>query len=186
MGSVLSRYWWATLFRGVFWIAFAIFALSHPRLSILSLTLALSIVLLADGAVNVVSAVRGRKENDDWWIQLLGGLCGIGIGLITIYNPAITALAAVLYVAIWAVSTGVLEIVGAVRLRKEIRGEFWLALAGVASVVFGVLLALNPGAGAVTLLWLMSIFAIAFGAMLMLLAFRVRRVARHVEGMAHA
>ena len=106
--------------------------------------------------------------------------------MLTFYTPQATALAVVLYVAIWAIATGLLEIVAAVRLRKQIEGEFWLALAGIASVVFGVLLAARPGAGALTILWLIGAYAIAFGVILLLLAFKVRSGAKRISGALHA
>jgi uncharacterized membrane protein HdeD (DUF308 family) len=75
---------------------------------------------------------------------------------------------------VWAVTTGVLEIVAAVRRRKEVEGEWLLVLGGIASVVFGVLLLANPGAGALRVLWLIGAYAIAFGVLLCLLAFKAR------------
>ena len=180
LADILSRYWWMTLLRGLFWILFGIVLFARPGISLLSLTLALGVILFIDGVINVVNAISGRKEHDDWWVLLLVGLAGIGIGLLTFYNPAATALAVVLYVAIWAIATGLLEIVAAVRLRKQIEGEFWLALAGIASVAFGVLLAARPGVGALTILWLIGVYAIAFGVILLLLAFKVRSGVKHV------
>ena len=180
IADILSRYWWMTVLRGVFWILFGVVLFASPGISLLSLTLALGVVILADGIINVANAVSGRKEHDDWWVLLLIGLTGIGVGLLTLYSPQAMALAIVFYVAIWAVATGLLEIVAAVRLRKQIPGEVWLGLAGVASVVFGVLLVARPGAGALTLLWLIAAYAIAFGVMLLLLAFKVRSGVKRV------
>jgi uncharacterized membrane protein HdeD (DUF308 family) len=148
LADILSRYWWMTLLRGLFWIVFGIVILATPGISLLTLTLALGIVMFLDGIINVVNAFSGRKEHDDWWVLLLVGLAGIGVGILTFYNPAVTALAVVFYVAIWAIATGLLEIVAAVRLRRQIQGEVWLALAGIASVVFGVLLVARPGVAA--------------------------------------
>jgi uncharacterized membrane protein HdeD (DUF308 family) len=182
LADVLSRYWWMTLLRGLFWILFGIVILARPGISLLSLTLALGVVMFVDGLINVAHAFGARKDNDDWWVLLLVGLAGIGIGVLTFYNPAATALAVVFYVAIWAVATGLLEIVAAVRLRRQIQGEVWLALAGIASVVFGVLLIARPGAGALTLLWLIAVYAIAFGVILLLLAFRVRSGVKRIAG----
>src|SRR5690349_2858782 len=180
LADILSRYWWMTLLRGIFWILFGIVIFARPGISLLSLTFALGVVMFVDGIINAANAFSGRKEHDDWWVLLLVGLAGIGIGLLTFYNPAATALAVVLYVAIWAVATGLLEIVAAVRLRKQIEGEFWLALAGIASVAFGVLLAARPGVGALTILWLIGAYALAFGVILLLLAFKVRSGVKHV------
>jgi uncharacterized membrane protein HdeD (DUF308 family) len=182
LADILSRYWWMTLLRGLFWILFGIVVLATPGISLLSLTLALGIIMFVDGVINVINAFSGRREHDDWWVLLLVGLAGIGVGILTFYNPAVTALAVVFYVAIWAIATGLLEIVAAVRLRKQIQGEVWLALAGIASVVFGVLLVARPAAGALTLLWLIAVYAIAFGVLLLLLAFKVRRGVKRIAG----
>jgi len=186
LADILSRYWWMTLLRGLFWVLFGIVIFARPGISLVSLTLALGVVMFVDGVINTANAFSGRKEHDDWWVLLLVGLAGIGVGVLTFYNPQATALAVVLYVAIWAIATGLLEIVAAVRLRKQIEGEFWLALAGIASVVFGVLLAARPGAGALTILWLIGAYAIAFGVILLLLAFKVRSGAKRISGALHA
>jgi uncharacterized membrane protein HdeD (DUF308 family) len=180
IGEILSRYWWMTVLRGAFWILFGIVMLASPGISLLSLTLALGIVIFVDGILNVGNAFAGRHVHDDWWVLLLVGLTGIGIGLLTFYSPQTTALALVFYVAIWAIATGLLQIAAAIRLRKQIAGELWLILAGLASVVFGVLLIARPAAGALTLLWLFAVYAIAFGVLLILLAFRVRRGVKRV------
>lgn len=186
LADILSRYWWMTLLRGLLWILFGIVIFARPGISLLSLTLALGVVMFVDGIINTVNAFSGRKEQDDWWVLLLVGLAGIGIGVLTFYNPAATALAVVLYVAIWAIATGLLEIVAAVRLRKQIEGEFWLVLAGIASVAFGVLLAARPGVGALTILWLIGAYAIVFGVILLLLSFKVRSGVKRVTGALHA
>jgi uncharacterized membrane protein HdeD (DUF308 family) len=180
IAELLSRYWWMTVLRGVFWIVFGAVIFARPGISLLSLTLAFGVVACADGILNVANAISGRKEHDDWWVLLLIGLTGIGVALLTFYSPQAMALAIIFYIAIWAVATGLLEIVAAVRLRKHIHGEMWLALAGIVSVIFGVLLIAQPGAGALTLLWLIATYAIAFGVMLLLLAFRVRSAAKRV------
>jgi len=174
IGEILSRYWWMTVLRGLFWILFGVVILARPGISLLSLTLALGIVIFADGILNVMNAFAGRKVHEDWWVLLLVGLTGIGIGALTFYSPQTTALALVFYVAIWAIATGLLQIAAAIRLRRQLAGEVWWILAGIASVIFGVLLIVQPAAGALTLLWLFAVYAIAFGALLVLLAFRVR------------
>jgi uncharacterized membrane protein HdeD (DUF308 family) len=174
IGEILSRYWWMTVLRGLFWILFGVVILARPGISLLSLTLALGIVIFADGILNVMNAFAGRKVHEDWWVLLLVGLTGIGIGALTFYSPQTTALALVFYVAIWAIATGLLQITAAIRLRRQLAGEVWWILAGIASVIFGVLLIVQPAAGALTLLWLFAVYAIAFGVLLVLLALRVR------------
>ncbi len=182
LADILARYWWMTLLRGLFWVLFGILMLASPAISLVTLTLALGAVMFIDGIISIANAVSGRKEHDDWWVLLLVGLAGIGIGILTFRNPAITALAVVFYVAIWAVATGLLEIVAAVRLRRQIQGEIWLALAGVASVLFGVWLVARPGAGALALLWVIAVFSIGFGVLLLLLAFEVRSAEKRIAG----
>jgi uncharacterized membrane protein HdeD (DUF308 family) len=182
LGDILSRYWWMTLLRGAFWILFGVVILTKPDISLVSLTVALGVELFVDGIINVANAFSGRKEHEDWWVLLLVGLTGIGAGALTFYNPQATAFAVVFYVAIWAIATGLLEVIAAIRLRKQIQGEMWLAIAGIVSIVFGVLLAARPAAGALTLLWLIGVYAIAFGVMLLLLAFRVRSGVKRIAG----
>jgi uncharacterized membrane protein HdeD (DUF308 family) len=178
--NILSRYWWMTLLRGLFWLVFGIVVITIPGMSLLSLALFLGITIFADGILNVVNAFGGRKEHENWWVLLLAGLAGIGIGALMFLRPDVTALALVFYIAIWAIAAGLLQIVGAVRLRKEIQGEFWLGLAGLASVALGGLLLANPAAGALAMLSVIGAFAIVIGVVLILLAFKVRAFAKQI------
>jgi uncharacterized membrane protein HdeD (DUF308 family) len=116
--------------------------------------------------------------------MLLAGLAGVALGVLTFFNPAVTALALLFYIAIWAIATGLLQIVTAIRLRKEIEGELWLALGGAASVAFGLLLIARPGQGAMAVLWLIAAFAIAYGIILVILALKARGFAKRVEAAA--
>ena len=174
LASILNRSWWLLLLRGLAAVAFGVLTWFQPGISLASLVLLFGAYSMADGIMGCWTAIAGRNDHESWWVLLLQGLLGIGIGILTFLAPGLTALALLFYIAIWAIATGVLEIVAAVRLRKEIQGEFWLVLAGIASVVFGVLLMARPGAGALTVLWLIASYAIVFGALLVFLAFKVR------------
>ena len=180
LADTLSRYWWMTLLRGVISILFGIVVFTRPLISLVTLTLLFGAFVLFDGIVHVASAFGGRRENERWWVLLLTGLCGIAVGVLTFINPAITAFALLFYIAVWAIAVGLLEIVAAVRLRKEIEGEFWLILAGAVSIAFGVLLLTRPGAGALSVLWLIGGYAIASGVILIALAFRARTFVHRV------
>jgi uncharacterized membrane protein HdeD (DUF308 family) len=182
--NILRRYWWMTLLRGVISILFGIVIFAQPAISLLTLTLTFGIFAAADGITNIVSAIGGRKENENWWVLLLVGLAGVGAGVLTFITPGLTALALLFYVAAWAIATGLLEIVAAIRLRKEIEGEFWLFLAGLLSVAFGVLLMARPGLGALSVLWLIGGYAIAFGIILIGLALRARSFVRRTHAAA--
>jgi uncharacterized membrane protein HdeD (DUF308 family) len=174
LADTLSRQWWMTLFRGLISILFGVLVISRPLISLITLTLLFGAFALVDGIVHVVSAFSGRAHNERWWVLLLAGLCGIAIGVLTFMNPGITALVLLVYIAIWAIIIGVLEITYAIRLRREIEGEFWLALAGLLAVTFGVLLLARPGAGALSVLWLIGVYAIASGVIHIVLAFEAR------------
>jgi uncharacterized membrane protein HdeD (DUF308 family) len=181
LANILSRYWWMTLLRGVVGILFGIMLFTRPGISLVSLVLVFGAYALVDGLFNVVTAIGGRKEHPSWWILLLAGLAGIAVGLLTFSNPGLTALALLFYIAIWAIVTGFLEIVAAIRLRKEIQGEFWLGLAGVLSMLFGAFLIARPGAGALAVLWLIATYALIFGVVLIALAFRTRGFMKRVK-----
>ena len=156
-------------------VLFGILVWVQPGISLAALVLLFGAYCMADGILGVWTALAGTKDHEYWWLLLLNGLLGIGIGLLTFLAPGITALALLFYIAIWAVATGVLEISAAIRLRKEIGNEWLLLLSGLASVVLGVLLAAQPAAGVLAVLWLIGAYAIVFGVLLLLLAFKLRR-----------
>jgi uncharacterized membrane protein HdeD (DUF308 family) len=164
LATILSRSWWVLLLRGLVAIAFGVVGWLQPGISLAALLLLFGAYSLADGVLHVWSAVAGRHEHEHWWVMLLGGLVGIGVGVVTFVAPGVTALALVLYIAIWAIATGVLGIATAIRLRKEIEGEWLLILAGAVTVAFGVMLMVQPGAGALSLLWPIATYAVFFGA----------------------
>jgi uncharacterized membrane protein HdeD (DUF308 family) len=180
--NLLSRYWWVTLLRGVIAIVFGIAVFAQPEISLKTLILLFGVFALADGIANMSSAIGGQEDDENWWVLLVAGLCGIGVGVLTFFNPQITALALLFYIAIWAIATGLLEIVAGVRLRQEIDGEFWLILSGLLSVAFGMFLIARPGNGALAVLWLIGGYAILFGLTLIVLAFREREFLKPVKG----
>ena len=178
LAAILSRNWWVLLLRGIVAIVFGVLTWLQPGISLAALVLLFGAYSMADGILGAWTAVAGRKEHEHWWVLLLEGLVGIGVGVLTLFAPGVTALALLFYIAIWAVTTGVLEIVAAIRLRKEIEGEWLLVLGGLASVAFGVLLMARPGAGALAVLWIIAAYAVVFGAILVVLAFKARNFGR--------
>jgi uncharacterized membrane protein HdeD (DUF308 family) len=173
--ELLARAWWLILLRGIFAVLFGVLAFAWPGITLASLVLLFGAYAFVDGVFALIGAVRGGGR-EPWWLLVLEGLVGIGIGALTIFAPGVTALALLFYIAIWAIATGVLEIAAAVAVRKEIEGEWLLILSGLASVAFGALLIARPGAGALAVLWLIGAYALAFGVLLVLASFKVRRL----------
>ncbi|HEY8515066.1 MAG TPA: HdeD family acid-resistance protein [Candidatus Binatia bacterium] len=187
MIEMLARYWWALVLRGIAGIVFGVLALLWPGITLEVLVIFFGAYMLVDGVFAVISAIGGRAHTPHWGWLLLEGLLGIAIGIFTFVAPVVTAFALLMYIAAWAIVTGVIELVQAIRLRREIEGEFWLGLAGVLSIGFGVLLVIFPLAGALSIVWLIGAYAVAFGIVLLLLGFRLRGMApRGGQGGAHA
>lgn len=174
ISEVLFEKWWVLLLRGLVSIAFAVLIWMQPAITLKAMIILFGAFALVDGVLGVWSAFSSRKDRNNWWVLMLWGLVGIGIGIITFVAPAVTALALLFYIAIWAIVTGVLEIIAAVKLRKEIQGEWLLGLAGLLSLVFGILLIMHPGAGVLAVLWLIAAYALILGVLMVILAFKVR------------
>jgi len=176
MFDMLSRYWWTLVARGVLAVVFGILALIWPGITLATLVIFFGAYILVDGILAIVGAIGGWGDRDDHWLLLLEGLLGVGIGILTFRAPQVTAMVLLMFIAAWALATGVLEIVAAIRLRKEIQGEFWLILSGLASVVLALVLMIFPAAGALGLLWMISIYAVVFGVVLMAGGLKLRRL----------
>src|SRR2546428_2769420 len=170
----LAKNWWALALRGVAAMIFGVLAFVLPGVTLAVLVLLFGGYALVEGVLNVIAAVRGRGDDQPWWALLLEGLVSIAAGIVAFVVPGVTELALLYIIAAWAIVTGALEIVAAIRLRRRISGEAWLALDGVLSVAFGVLTMLMPGAGALSLAWLIGAYAIVFGALLFGAALRLR------------
>lgn len=181
LAVTLSRNWWALLMRGIVAILFGVLTFMQPGISLASFVLLFGAYTLADGVLGAWTAITHRQDRENWWVLLLWGLLGIWVGVLTLFNPGVTALALLFYIAIWAIATGVLEIVTAIRLRNMIEGEWMMVLAGLASVAFGFVMMASPGSGALALLWLIASYAIVFGVLLVMLAFKVRGVGKRIE-----
>lgn len=174
MIETLSRYWWAFLIRGILAIALGVMAWIWPGITLAALVIVFGAYAFVDGIFLVIKALGSWKEREDRWILLLEGLLGIGIGIITFFSPGVTAVGLLFFIAAWSLSTGIVEIVGAIRMRKEIQGELWWILSGIASIAFAVILMVFPGAGILSLVWLLGVYAVVFGVFLVALGIRIR------------
>lgn len=169
-------HWWAFVVRGAVAILFGILAFARPGMALFTLVMLFGAYALIDGVFSLVSALRpeeGRRQAR--WVVILEGIVGVLAGLITFFSPGLTALTLLYVIAFWSLVTGVLEIVAAVRLRREISGEWLLGLSGLLSVLFGLALLVFPGAGALAVVLWIGAYAVAFGVMLIALGFRLRK-----------
>jgi len=173
---LLSKNWWIFLLRGILAILFGVMAFAWPGLTLATLVTFFGAWALVSGCFALFGAFSGKKSGGDWWVLLLHGLLGIVVGVLTFRSPGITAIAILWYIAFWAIVTGVIEVATAIRLRKEIRGEGWIMLAGIASVIFGALLLAYPGAGALALITLIAAYAAVFGVILVVASLRLRKL----------
>jgi uncharacterized membrane protein HdeD (DUF308 family) len=169
----LTRYWWLVVLRGVAAVIFGVLALIWPRITLFVLVIMFGAYAFVDGIFTLGSVLFGQRQGRRGWL-VLEGIAGILIGVLTFFWPGATTLALLWLIAAWALVTGVLEIAAAVRLRKEIRGEWLLTLSGVLSVLFGILLIVWPTTGALAVVFLIAIYALAFGAALIFLGVRLR------------
>lgn len=174
MVDSLSRYWWVMALRGAAAIVFGILAFVWPAITVAVLVLLFGAYALVDGVFSIAAGFSARRREERWWLMLLSGVAGIVLGVLTLLWPGITALVLVSWIAAWSIVTGVLQIAAAIRLRKEIDGEWLLALAGILAVAFGILLVVAPDAGALALVWTIATYAVLFGIVLLVLAFRLR------------
>lgn len=172
--DVKMRTWWTVLIRGIAAVLFGLLALVWPSATLLALVLCFGAYALVDGVLALIAATRemGHGQRVEWLFA--EGVFGVLAGLFTLIIPGVTALMLLYFIAAWAVLTGITEIVQAIELRREISNEWLLILSGVISVLLGVALALFPGAGALSLIWVIGIYAIFFGALLIGLSLRLR------------
>jgi uncharacterized membrane protein HdeD (DUF308 family) len=172
--SWLTRHWWAMVLRGVLAIIFGIMVIAWPGIALQTLVLLFGAYMLVDGVFAIAGALTHRSQYKHWWLALLEGLVGVVVGILTFIYPGITALTLLYLIAIWAIITGVFELMAAIRLREEIDNEWFLALTGIASLLFGALILLRPGTGVLAVLSLIAGYAIVFGVLMIILGLRLR------------
>jgi len=175
MNTSVFRSWWMPALRGLIALSFGVVALFVPAASWAVLLGLFTAYALLGGAASVVGAVRHRKVDEDWWLPLLLGIVGIAAGIVALAIPGLTLLVLTLLIGANAMVGGVLDIAIAVRLRKMLRHEWLLLLNGAISIVFGFLVFLMPGAGALAIAWMIGVYAILSGVLLLALAWRLRQ-----------
>jgi len=177
----LSRDWWHFAVRGVLAIVFGIVALIWPDVTKLALVLLFGAFVFTDGSFTIATGIAVRKYFKRWWALLLEGLTGIVIAAVTFIWPNITGLALLYFIAAWAILTGIFEIAAALEFRNLIPGEWATFLMGLLSILFGILLFVYPRAGALGIVWAIGFYAIFFGIVEIVFAFRLRGLGRELK-----
>jgi uncharacterized membrane protein HdeD (DUF308 family) len=170
----LAKHWWLTLLRGICAIVFGILAFVWPGVTLFTLVILYGAFALADGVLAIAAAIMGGAPAPRWWLAVVG-LAGIGAGVLTFAWPGVTALVLLVFIAVWAIAIGVMQIYGAIKLRREIDNEWLLIAGGILSVLFGLVMLGWPGAGALALIFVIGAYAIAEGILLVGLALRLRK-----------
>jgi len=174
MLPILSKNWWVFLVRGLLAVAFGVIALVQPGIALGALILLFAFYAILDGIGHFIVLLSGMRISP-WWVQLLSGLLSLGAGVIALVWPSLTAQALLIIVASWAIVTGLLTIVTAVRFRSVVVNEWLYVLGGLLSVLLGVLFVLMPQAGILSLVWLLGLYALLVGILLIAFALRLRR-----------
>ena len=174
----LGRNWGWVVLRGVAGVLFGVLAFVWPGLTLAALVIVWGAYALADGVLALISAWRVRDQGKPFWAMAIVGLLGIAAGVVTFIWPGITAFVLLLFIAAWAVVMGVFQIIAAIRLRKEIEGEWLLIASGVLSLLFGLVLIVQPGTGALALLFVIGVYAILYGLIEVWLSLKLRGLSR--------
>jgi uncharacterized membrane protein HdeD (DUF308 family) len=177
MLGLVARDWWVFALRGIAALVFGILAFIWPETTLTVLVFLFGAYVLVDGVSLLVALVRGDDvaRRHGWAVGIMGVL-GIVAGVVTFAWPGLTALSLLYLVAFWAIATGAFQVIAAIQLRRELDNEFWMALGGVASIVFGALLVASPGAGLISLVWLVGIWSVVFGVSSLGLAYRLHGI----------
>lgn len=175
----LAGSWWLLLLRGLTAVACGLLAFFWPSITLLALTLLWGAYAFSDGVLALCAAVfgRGSEMASRWWLAVVGA-AGVFSGLLAFFVPGVTTLVLLMFIAGWAIVIGALQIWGAIQLRKEIEGEWLLVLSGLLSIAFGVLMIVQPGAGALALVWTIGWYAVLAGSIYIALAFRLKKYRR--------
>jgi uncharacterized membrane protein HdeD (DUF308 family) len=183
--TLFASRWWAVLLRGLVAIGFGIAAFAWPGVTIATLVTLFAFYAIFDGIFTLFGAIGGGRYREHRWLLALEGVVCIWAGCVMLRAPGVTAVFLVFFISIWAMATGFLRIVEAIRLRKEISGELWLILSGVISILFALMLMARPLVGVISLVWVIASFALLLGIVMVLLSFELRKL-RPVGGLTHS
>jgi len=174
----LAENWWLLLLRGLASIAFGVIAFLWPDITLVALTYLFGIYAIVDGVAAIWAAFNlPGAAGPRWWLGL-SGVVSILAGIVAFVYTGITALVLLVFIAVWAIIIGVLQLYAATQLWKVIDNDWWLILSGLLSIVFGAVLIAWPSTGALALIWTIAWFAVFFGCMFIGLAFELKKFKR--------
>ncbi|MBN2185111.1 MAG: HdeD family acid-resistance protein [Candidatus Krumholzibacteriota bacterium] len=173
--------WWAFLVRGFAALIFGALALLWPEKVLEVFVILFGVFALVDGLFAGLTGFSIRRYSKSWWVLLIEGFLGIIVGLITILWPGMTAVFLYIFLAVWAVFTGILELVQAVHLRRKLRNEWMLVVGGILSIILGIFLILRPVAGVFVVIWMIAVYSILFGFLMIFLGLKMRRYKGNIE-----
>ena len=177
MLNVFTRHWWVLALRGLLAVIFGLLALIWPEITVNVLVLLFGAYAVVDGIFSIIAGLARPRS----LLPVLGGVLGIVIGVLAWIWPETTALVLLYIIAAYAVISGIFELINAIELRRVLKNEGLWAISGILSILFGVLLVIWPRAGLVTMAWLIGIYAIIFGILLVGLGFRLQGLRRDRE-----
>jgi uncharacterized membrane protein HdeD (DUF308 family) len=172
LSEVLADSWWAVGLRGILGILFGLICLLTPGVAVEVFVILFSAYMLVDGVFAIVSGIKAARNGERWGLLILEGIVDLAAGVVAFLWPAITLVALIWIIAVWAVVSGVLMLSAAFTLNID-HGRWWLALGGIASIIFGILLVIEPLIGAVVLTLWIGAYALVFGVFLLVVAFQL-------------
>jgi uncharacterized membrane protein HdeD (DUF308 family) len=175
MNREYSNYWWIYLVRGIFAILFGITTMIVPGASFTTLVVFFGTFMIADGVFSIMFSTSAKKaiKNKQW--MLFVGITGIVAGILTLFNPFISAIILVCFFAFWSFFAGIMEMFRAVNLRQEKRKEAWYVMSGILSILVAILLFVNPLEGPVTLAMVFGMYAMVIGISLISLSIKLKK-----------
>jgi len=178
--ALCNRAWWVFLIGGIAAVAFGILAFVSPGAALLVLSMFFAAYVLVDGAVNIWGAISNR-DKDGWWVILLLGIAGVLAGGYALAVPPVSMIVFIYVVAFIAMFIGITSLFLGWKVRAEIPNEWILYLSGAISVLFALLILVNPEAGGLSVIYLIAAWAILIGALRIWFAFRIRAFRERIE-----
>ena len=173
--SVMKKYWWSIVVRGIAAVLFAILAIFWTKFTLELLLTVFGVFILVDGIVSIFGGINAAKEHHEYWLYVLRGIVGILLGMITIFWPGITGLFLAYIIAIWAILIGFMEIWISSKFTHEVDGKWIMTTSGVLSIIIGIIILIFPSTSLITITWIIGLFALIFGVGAITFGFQVKK-----------